>query len=170
MELEKAIHERFSVRKFKNLPVNDELIIKVLEAGRLAPSACNYQPWYSIVVSEPDNLAKLHEVYPRDWFKTAPTAIIFCADRSLSWKRKNDGKDSAEIDVAIAVDHITLMATNLGLGTCWVCNFNAELCSQLFDLPNHTEPLVILPIGWPDVKAPVKKRKDMDEIVRWERF
>lgn len=170
MELKKIIETRFSVRKFKTKPIENEILEKLLDAGRLAPSAVNYQPWFFIVVQKTENLEKLHQTYPRDWFKTAPAAIIFCADRSKSWKRAFDGKDSADIDISIAVDHVTLMAVDLGLGSCWVCNFNAKLCSELFEIPPHIEPVVILPIGYPDIEAPVKKRKELQEIVRWEKF
>ena len=170
MELSNIINQRFSVRKYLAKSVERELIIKVLNAGRMAPSAANYQPWYFIVVQKPGNLEKLHQTYPRDWFKLAPAVIIFCADHSQSWKRGFDGKDSADIDISIAVDHAALMATNLGLGTCWVCNFNAKLCSELFNLPGHIEPVVLLPIGYPDIEPPVKKRKSQNEVVRWEEF
>lgn len=170
MELEKILNARFSVRKFQQKPVEPEILEKILEAGRLAPSAVNFQPWYFIVVQQPGNLEKLHSVYPREWFKTAPAAIIFCADHSQSWKRASDGRDSADIDVAIAVDHVTLMAAEHGLGTCWVCNFDVKRCCGLFNFPANVEPIVILPLGYPDIEPPLKKRKPLSEIVFWERF
>ena len=170
MKLNQIIQQRFSLRNFQNKPVEDEKLLLILEAGRLAPSAVNFQPWYFIVVQQPGNLKKLHSVYHRDWIKSAPVIIIACADHSQSWKRSSDGKDSADIDLAIAVDHITLQATELGLGTCWVCNFDANLCSDLFKLPSQIEPVVLLPIGYPDVEPPEKKRKSLEEIVRWEEF
>ncbi|MBT3385822.1 MAG: nitroreductase [Prolixibacteraceae bacterium] len=170
MNLNKIINQRFSVRKYKTEPVEDDKLELILEAGRMAPSAANYQPWFFIVVRQPDNLKKLHSLYQRDWIKSAPIIIIACADHSQSWKRSSDGKDSAEIDLAIAVDHMTLQATELGLGTCWICNFDVTPCSELFKLPTDIEPVALLPIGYPDVKLPNKKRKPLKEIVRWEEF
>lgn len=170
MNLNQIIKQRFSVRKYKNKSVEHEKLLQILEAGRLAPSAANYQPWYFIVVRQPENLKKLHSVYHRDWIKSAPIIIVACADHSQSWKRSSDGKDSSDIDLAIAVDHMTLQATELGLGTCWVCNFDVNRCSDSFKLPSQIEPVVLLPIGYPDIKQPDKKRKSLEEIVRWEKF
>ena len=65
---------------------------------------------------------------------------------------------------------MTLQATELGLGTCWICNFDVTPCSELFKLPTDIEPVALLPIGYPDVKLPNKKRKPLKEIVRWEEF
>jgi nitroreductase len=170
MELKKLINKRFSVRKYKNVAIENEKLIEVLDAGRLAPSAANFQPWYFIVVQNPQNLKKLHSVYKREWIRSAPAIIIVCGDHLHSWKRGNDGKDSSDIDVAIAVDHMTLQAAELGLGTCWVCNFDAKECSELFDLPPHIEPVVLLPLGYPDEEVKEKKRKPLEEIVFWEKY
>lgn len=170
MNLPLIINERFSVRKYKDTLVEHEKIIQILEAARLAPSAVNFQPWHFIVIETPENLAKIHDVYSREWIQSAPVIIIACSDHSQSWKRRSDGKDSADIDIAIAVDHMTLQATELGLGTCWVCNFDTNKCSELFNIPEHVEPVVILPLGYPDISKPVKKRKTIEEIIHWERF
>lgn len=170
MDVNNAIKNRFSVRKFKNIPVEQEKLHQILEAARLAPSAVNFQPWHFIVVQKRENLNNIFKIYPREWIKLAPTVIIACSDKSSSWKRSFDGKDSADIDIAIAVDHITLQATELELGTCWVCNFNTAMCSELFDIPKHLEPVVLIPLGYPDIAPPVKKRKPMVEIVHWEKF
>jgi nitroreductase len=170
MRLNQLISERFSVRNYKKKPVEREKLLLVLEAARQAPSAVNYQPWHFIVVEKPENLDKIKMVYSREWISTAPVVIIACSDRTQSWKRKTDGKDSADIDISIAVDHMTLQATELELGTCWVCNFDAKLCSELFQIPDHIEPVVLLPLGYPDTEMPVKKRKQLEEIVHWEVF
>ena len=170
MNLHQIIEKRFSVRNFSNTPVEPEKLNLVLDAGRLAPSAVNFQPWHFIVVQLAENLKKIHEIYPREWIETAPVVIIACSDHSQSWKRKSDGKDSADIDISIAVDHMTLQATELGLGTCWVCNFDSKKCSELFNIPEHIEPVVVLPIGYPVVFAPEKRRKPLEEIMHWETF
>jgi nitroreductase len=124
MDFLDLVKKRRSVRSYLDKPVSDELLEKVLEAGRLAPSACNNQPWVAIVIKDDASRGKLENVYKREWFLRAPVIIAVCCDRSLSWKSA-DGRDSCAIDAAIALDHMTLAATELELGTCWVGAFNA---------------------------------------------
>ena len=170
MEFDKLIRQRFSVRSYTNRKVEKDVILQILEAARMAPSAVNFQPWHFIVISEPGNLHDFQEVYPRTWFREAPICIVVCADHSKSWKRRSDGKDFADIDIAIAVDHLILKATELGLGTCWVCNFDVALTRQKLQLPENIEPLVIIPLGYTTAEAPVKTRKPLSELVHWETF
>ena len=171
MDLDSIIKKRSSVRSFRNEYIPEALINRVLEAGRLAPSACNNQPWVFIVVSDTEVLKRLHEAYSRDWFVKAKQVIVACGNHQQSWKRASDGKDHCDIDVAIAVDHMTLIATELGLGTCWVCNFNPEVVKEALQLPDHIEPLVLLQIGFPvNSDVAVKKRKSFDEIVFKDRY
>ncbi len=170
MEFLELVKKRFSVRSYKSTPVEKEKLAQILEAARNAPSAVNFQPWHFIVVQEKENLKKVHNIYQNKWIKQAPAVIIACSDHSKSWKRASDNKDSADIDIAIAVDHMTLMATSLGLGTCWVCNFNVKQCSEYFNLPPHLEPTVLLPLGYPDTKIAGKKRKMLSEIASTEMY
>jgi nitroreductase len=170
MYFDEILKNRFSVREFKKRAVEHEKLVQILEAGRLAPSAVNFQPWHFIVVRETAGLQKIQAVYPREWFKTAPVVIVACSDHFQSWKRGSDQKDSADIDIAIAVDHMILKATDLELGTCWVCNFDRKRCSDEFQIPPHIEPVVLIPLGYPDCQAPEKKRKNLNEIVHWENF
>jgi nitroreductase len=164
---------RYSCRKFDTRPVEDEKLDLILEAGRVAPSAVNFQPWHFIVIREKKNFKRIRQIYHRDWFKEAPCVIIICGDHNQSWKRK-DGKDHCDIDIAITVDHLTLQATELGLGTCWVCNFEKDLCIELLQLPQNLEPVVILPVGYPlDSADPDRhgvKRKPLREIVSYEKY
>ena len=170
MEFMETALKRHSVRKFKDEVVEREKILQVLEAGRNAPSAVNFQPWHFIVITNEKVKSKIAEVYPVKWFENAPAIIVACGDRSESWKRK-DGKDHADIDVAIAVDHMTLAATDIGLGTCWVCAFDERRCHEVLELPPHLEVVALLPIGYPlDEKVPEKKRKTIEEIVSWESY
>jgi len=170
MELSQLIEHRFSVRRYKSDSVEKDKLIKVLEAGRMAPSAVNYQPWHFIVVEEKEKLNRLYSVYARSWIQQAPLIIVACADHSQSWKRSSDGKDSSDIDVAIAIDHMTLMATEQGLGTCWVCNFNASECARILNLPSSVEPVALIPLGYPDATSPKKQRKNLKEIVHMNEF
>ncbi|MGQ1889949.1 nitroreductase family protein [Thermophagus sp. OGC60D27] len=171
MDFTTLIKTRYSVRKYKPQKISDELIKEVLEAGRLAPSAVNYQPFLFIVVNDPEILNELHSAYPREWFATAPQVIVIAADHKASWKRGKDAKDHADIDLAIATDHMTLRAAELGLGTCWVCNFDPRIVSKTLNLPEHLEPAVLLPVGRPEeVEAPPKKRKPLSELVRFNGY
>lgn len=170
MKFDDLITKRFSVRSYNNQKVSRKIILEILEAARMAPSAVNFQPWHFIVITEPERLAELQKSYPREWFKEAPVCILVCADHQLSWKRKSDGKDFADVDAAIVVDHLILKATEIGLGTCWVCNFNAEMVRNQFHLPDHIEPIAIIPLGYTTAKAPEKSRKLLSETVHWEQF
>lgn len=161
---------RYSVRGYENKPVEKEKLLQVLEAGRLAPSAVNFQPVHFIVVTEEEQKKKIYETYPRGWLEEAPIIIVACGDHSISWKRR-DGKDHCDIDLAIAVDHMTLAAADLGLGTCWICAFDAELCRKNLNLPDNLEPMVLLPLGYPKGGRMTEiKRKSLDEIVSWEEY
>jgi len=163
---------RFSLRSYKPDAVSDDDLNYVLEAGRVAPSAVNYQPWKFLVVKEKENLEKIHALYHREWFQQAPVVIIIFADHSQAWNRA-DGKDHADIDVAIAADHMTLAATDKGLGTCWICNFDKQKTVEFFNLPKHLEPVVFLPLGYPDSETDIErhkeKRKPMEDIVWFEK-
>lgn len=162
--------KRYSVRSYLDRPVEKEKLLQVLEAARIAPSAVNKQPWNFIVVTNENTKNKIAETYPREWFKTAPAVIVVCGDHSKSWKRK-DGKDHCNIDVAIAIDHMTLAATDLGLGTCWVCAFDAKQCHKILGLPENLEVIALIPIGYPADTAPENKnRMDISEIVSWEKY
>lgn len=165
--------KRYSVRSYKDVPIEREKLMYVLEAGRIAPSAVNRQPRYFIVVQEKELKNKIVSTYGKDWISEAPVIIAVCGDHSTSWHRA-DGKDHSDIDVAIAIDHMTLAAADLGLGTCWVCSFDTKKCHSYLNLPEHLEVIALLPIGYPTGEADVtrheSKRKKIDEIVYWDGF
>jgi nitroreductase len=173
MEFIDLAKARYSCRKYQDKEVEQEKILKVLEAGRVAPSAANRQPWIFIVIKEKENLQKLYATYARDWIKTAPAVIAICGDHSRAWVRA-DGKDHTDVDASIATDHMTLAATELGLATCWICAFDKGLCTEVLDLPPHVEPIVLLPIGYPadhvEINRHKGQRKPLDELVKWEKF
>lgn len=165
---------RYSARKYLDKPVEKEKLLKVLEAGRIAPSAANYQPWHFIVLQEKKNRMEFAECYRGDFLKHAPVIIVICGDHNKVWKRRYDGKDHCDVDISIAVDHMTLAATDLGLGTCWICAFEPEKCKEILKLPSHIEPIVVLPMGYPSDEADSNrhdmKRLKLEEIVHWERY
>jgi len=166
MNFKELSEQRYSVRSYTDLPVSDEQLSYILECTRLAPSAVNRQPWHFYVARSEEARLKLQQCYDRDWFKTAPLYIVCCIRHNEAWVR-NDNKEHGNIDIAIATEHICLSATELGLGTCWVCNFDAELCHKLLELPENEEPAVIIPLGYASTNAPrpEKKRKEITDIV-----
>lgn len=163
-------NKRYSVRSFADREVEKEKILQVLEAARISPSAVNYQPRHYIVITEKEQREKIIEAYPRKWFTGAPVIIAACGDHSVSWKRK-DGKDHCDIDVAIAVDHMTLAAADIGLGTCWICAFDSKIAHEALNLPENYEVVALLALGYPEEEEVRElKRKSMEEIVSWETF
>ena len=166
----KEIVERYSVRKYLDKDVEEEKLREVLEAGRLAPSACNYQPWKFIVVRDKETRKKIAE--PTTWAKfiaEAPVLIVACKVRDGflmgGWY------DSAILDIGIALDHMTLQATHLGLGTCWIGDFNENLVKELLEIPENVRVVALLTLGYPrEKKIPKKKRKPFEEVVSFEKF
>lgn len=156
--------KRYSCRNYQDRPVERELLDYIFECVRLAPSAVNRQPWKFRLVEDRSQREKLQQCYQREWFNTAPVYVIASVLHEQEWVR-SDGKHHGDIDIAIAVEHLCLAATEQGLGTCWVCNFDAALCSELFSLPTNEEPAVLIPIGYPAVEPTEKKRKELDEIL-----
>ena len=129
---------RYSCRNYQSKVVEQDKMDYIMECVRLAPSACNKQPWRFRILTEEEELKKASQCYNREWFATAPTYIIASVLHNEEWVR-SDGKHHGNIDVAIAVEHLCLAAAEQGLGTCWVCNFDVELCSRLFDIPANEE-------------------------------
>lgn len=168
LELAKS---RYSVRNYLSKPVEEEKLNYILECGRIAPSAANYQPWLVNVVREEGLLQKLWDSYNREWIKQAPVILVFIGNHHQGWKR-NDGKDHTDIDIAIIADHMTLAAAEQGLGTCWICNFDALRCSSALNLPDHLEPIAYLSLGYPadttDQASRHLRRKAFDEIVKFD--
>ena len=164
MDFLMLVKDRYSCRAYKPERIEQEKLDYVMECVRFAPSAVNKQPWrFHIIVNEADKV-KLQQCYDRDWFKTAPMYIIASILHDEEWVRV-DGKPHGNIDIAIAVEHLCLAATEQGLGTCWVCNFDATRCKELFALPDNEEPTVIIPLGYADDEPKEKKRKAIEEIV-----
>lgn len=161
--------KRYSVRAYKPDPVEEDKLQQVLEAARLAPSATNAQPFQLIVIHTAGREADLRRIYKRDWFVQAPLVICICAIPAQGWVRR-DGKNYTEVDVAIAMDHLILAATDLGLGTCWVAAFDAVAAREVLGLPEGVEPIAFTPLGYPADEPGPKKRKPLSELVRYEHW
>ena len=165
MELLKLIKRRYSCRNYKPKSVENEKLDYIMECVRFAPSAVNKQPWRFRIISSEEDRKKICQCYNREWFATAPIVIVASILHDEEWVRA-DGKHHGDIDIAIAVEHLCLAATEQGLATCWVCNFDAALCKQLFGLPANEEPAVVIPLGYADDNPKEKKRKPIEDIIR----
>ena len=165
MNFLELVKNRYSCRAYKPLAVEKVKLEYILECVRFAPSAVNKQPWRFHIVNNEEDRAKLQKCYDREWFKTPPLYIIASILHDEEWVRA-DGKHHGNIDIAIAVEHLCLAATEQGLASCWVCNFDAALCKELFALPENEEPAVFIPLGYAADEPTEKKRKEAGEIIR----
>lgn len=166
LDLAKA---RYSVRSFKPEPVAQEAIDKILEAGNVAPTACNKQPQRIIAVKSEEGLALLRKC--TECHFNAPLAFIVCHDKSLCWTRPFDGKTSGDIDASIVAAHMMLEAAELGVGSTWAMYFIPEAVRTEFELDESVEPTAILVMGYPsdDAKpaANHSAKKDIAETVEY---
>lgn len=168
MDFNELVKNRYSVRKYESRNVEKEVLEEILDTMRNAPSAVNYQPWHFVVVMDEKIRDNIAATYPVEWIKKAPVIIVALGDHSKSWVR-DDGKDYCDVDVAIAIDHLSLAAVDKGLGTCWVCAFDKDMVIDILDLPENLEPIALLPVGYPlDKNIRSKKRKSLDEIVSFK--
>lgn len=164
--------KRYSVRQYEEKQVEEEKLLKILEAGRVAPTAANFQPQKLLVVREKEGLAKIAKA--TNTFG-APLAILVCGDHNVAWERPFDGKNTVDIDTSIVTDHMIHQATELGLGTVWVCYFKPDVMKQEFNIPDNLELVSILFIGYGKGKTAVADRHDNDrkplnELVCYERL
>lgn len=164
MDFLELVKSRYSCRSYQPQSVEQEKLEYVMECVRLAPSACNKQPWRFRIVSSEEGRKGLCECYEREWFRLAPLYIVASVLHDEEWVR-GDGKQHGDIDVAIAVEHLCLAAAEQGLGTCWVCNFDVERCKRVLSLAANEEPTVLIPIGYPADKPKEKQRKDIKLVV-----
>ncbi len=171
MEYTELIRIRESVRNYDpDRPVPDEVITKILDAGRLAPSACNYQPWKFLVISSSEMLKKVKNCYRREWFSNAPHILIITGYKDKAWNRSYDGYNSLETDVAIAMTHIILAATNEGVGTCWIAAYDPAILRDALGLNENQMVYSITPLGYPKAgykKSAAKNRNSLKEIVEF---
>lgn len=164
MNFQELVTRRYSCRNYSERPIEREKLDYVMECVRLAPSAVNLQPWRFRVIENAEQRQLLCQCYKREWLQTAPVIVMASLRHDEEWVRR-DGKAHGNIDVAIAVEHLCLAATEQGLATCWVCNFDAAQCKQLFALDEQEEPVVLIPIGYAADEAKEKNRKAMSDIL-----
>ena len=169
VEFSELIKSRYSVRAYKPDPVEDDKLQQVLDAARLAPSAANLQPFQFIVIHPQGREDDLQRIYQQSWFAQAPVIICACAIPAQGWVRV-DGKIYTDVDVAIAMDHLILAATDLGLGTCWIAAFDPAAAREGLGLPEGVEPIAFTPLGYPAGQPPAKERRPLSDLVRYERW
>jgi nitroreductase len=165
MQLIELINKRYSVRSYKPDSVEKDKLHTVLEAARLAPTAANRQPFRIIVTPTQDKQSELLRIYNRPWFVQAPLVICICGIPAEAWVRR-DGKKYTDVDAAIAMDHLVLEATDLGLGTCWIAAFDPVAARQVLGIPEDAEPIAFTPLGYPADQPPAKKRKNLDDLIK----
>lgn len=164
--------ERYSVRSFSEKTIEKEKLGLVLEAGRLAPTAVNFQPQRVLVIQSREAMEKLKEC--TQYHFNAPAALLVCYDKTVSWHRKHDNRDSGEIDAAISATHMMLQAAEIGLGTTWVMYFDPTKIKDVYNIPDNLEPVVLFPIGYPSQDAAPSKaheqRLALDSTVFYDSF
>ncbi len=187
------LRNRFSVRKFQDKPVPDEVLQDMLEAGRLSPSGGNEQPWAFGVITDPNLIAQIAEMaYQQKWIAKAPLLIVLCTvgvgderggrdiqkqrfpeyteaiekmDQDLYWALNQE-----EHQTKIAGTHMALVALEHGVGSCWVSRFDVKRVAKLLNLPGGTMPCEILVLGYPDEERKLTKKKELDEVVFYNTF
>ena len=169
MDFYELIWNRESIRNYDpERPLDQDTLYRILEAGRLAPSAVNFQPWRFLVVSSDEMLAKIRLCYGRDWFSGAPNVLVVVGYSEQAWVREKDGYNSLETDLTIALDHMILAAEYEGVGTCWVGAYDPDLLREALSLKENEIVYSITPLGYPKEgfeKKGNKKRKEISEIV-----
>ena len=169
MNVVDAIKTRRSIRSYMDKPVEDQKLKEVLEAGRLALSASNRQEWRYIVVKDKNTREKLCETAGnQSSVAEAPIVIVCCAETNQHVMRC--GEKCYPIDLAISIDHITLRAWELGLGTCWIGAFNAEPVKKLLNIPDNIVVVELLTLGYPKSVPSATPRKLIDEIIHYEKW
>ena len=168
MELSKVIKKRYSVRKFREEPISDEILRTILEAGNAAPTAKNIQPQKIYVLQSPEALEKIRSL-TRCAFN-APVVLLMAYDADIQWNNPLEaGITSGQQDISIVASHIMLAAWDLGIGSCWVNFFPNTETAKAFGLPSNEKPVLLMPLGYPaeDSVPSVNHsaKKDLSETV-----
>ncbi|WP_291765702.1 nitroreductase family protein [Blautia sp.] len=161
MDFLEIAKKRYSVRNYSDKKVEAEKLDKILQAAHVAPTAANLQPIHLIAVQGKDGLEKIGKganIYG------APLAVIVCADHDKAWVRPFDNKQTGDIDASILTDHMMIEATELGLGSVWVCYFKPDIIRKEFNLPDNLEPVNILAIGYSSEEAADPERHSQTRI------
>jgi len=169
MDVFEAIKTRRSIREYQEREVEEEKLQKVLEAGRLAPSAKNIQEWRFVVVRDKETREKLARAARNQAFVAqAPVSIVGCA--IITDYRMTCGQRAYPIDLAIAVDHMTLVAVEEGLGTCWIGSFFEDQVKEILGIPEEVRVVTLLILGYSSFQPSAKPRLPKERIISYERW
>jgi nitroreductase len=157
MEVNEAISKRRSIRKYKHKELPSEAVMELLEAARAAPSGANRQPWELVAITDPLRLKELVPVCKNQAFLAdCSMFLVGLDDVEAKWAR---------VDLAIALDHVTLKAEEMGLGTCWIGAFDPDALGRFVSAPKNKIVTVCLAIGYPDEEPDARPRKPMEQLV-----
>jgi nitroreductase len=167
MEVYEAVRTRKSVRSYRDRPVEQDKLDRILDAARLAPSASNRQEWRFVVVRDASKRRELAAAARQPFIGEAPVIVVCCAE--TDHHRMRCGHECFLVDVSIAIDHATLAAVAEGLGTCWIGAFKTDEVRRLLHIPRAVEVVGLLPLGYPTDPAPVTKdRRPISDMVRYD--
>ena len=171
MDLMEAIKTRRSIRKFRETRVPENLLKEVLNAARLAPSADNAQPWKIIVVRDEQMKQKVTQACNGQKFLVqAPIVLVVCGIPEDAFQTVGGYMSSHVIDASIALDHVTLAAHSLGLGTCWVAWFKEEKVKDILGIPEDVRVVALSPLGYPDESPERPSRKNLEELIAYDKY
>ncbi len=173
MDVFECIEKRRSIRKYKNIPVKEEDLMKILKAGILAPSAGNIQPWEFIIVTNNETKEKLCEAaLGQYWMMYAWVIVVVCAKEYESESVYGfRGKTLYCIqDTAAAIENMLLAVTALGYGSCWVGAFEEEEVRRILKIPQGVRPVALIPIGVPAERPMPRNRKDIFSVIHFESY
>lgn len=169
MDFDQLVNLRYSCRHYSPDPVEERLLEKVLNAARLAPTAANKQPFQIIIINTENKQKDLLKIYNRKWFVQAPLVLCICSVPEQGWVRHSyDNKNYSIVDAAIVIDHLTLQAADLGLGTCWIAAFNPSEAIDYLKIPKGVEPIAFTPLGYPRDEPKEKIRKPLSDLIRYD--
>ena len=164
-----AIRKRQSVRSYQDKEIPEEILQQILEAGRLAPSAKNTQSWKFIVVKDKDLRKKLVPACKNQEFVGEASVVIAGCGTNPDYVMSN-GEHAYSIDLAIALDHMSLEATSLGLGTCWIGAFYQDQVKEILGVPEGVRITSLMPLGYPEKLGTKTERKPLSEIICYDKY
>ncbi len=171
MEFYDVINARYSSRAYRKQAVPDDALQRILEAFATAPTTANRQALGLVVIETAGREDELKRINSASWFHSqAPLLLAACSIPGQTWKRE-DGETFADVDVAIAMDHLILAATAEGLGTCWVGAFDYAAAREVLGLPEGVEPVAFTPLGYSaDVPRGRREKRPAGELVHYGRW